>query len=94
MECTNYSLNSLINQLYDCLHRVQRVGDVEERGERDEHEGGDARRQLEADKVPDVVEDALALLDGAQDGGEVVVEQDHVGRLLAHIGPGDAHGDA
>ena len=42
--------------------------------------------ELEPHKVLYVVEDALALLDGAQDGGEVVVEQHHVGRLLAHVG--------
>ena len=40
---------------------------------------------LEPDKVLYVVEDTFALLDGAQDGGEVVVEQHHVGRLLADI---------
>ena len=48
---------------------------------------------LEPDKVLDVVEDALALLDGAQDCGEVVVEEHHVGGLLADVGAGHAHAD-
>ena len=30
----------------------------------------------------------------ADDRGEVVVGQDHVGRLLRHVGAGHAHGDA
>ena len=76
------------------LHGVERVGDVGQGGEGDQHEGRDAGGELEPHKVLDVVEDALALLDGAQDGGEVVVEEDHVGGLLADVGAGHAHADA
>ena len=76
------------------LHGVQRVGDVGQGGEGDQHQGRDARGELEPDKVLYVVEDALALLDGAQDGGKVVVEEDHVGGLLADVRTGHAHADA
>jgi hypothetical protein len=76
------------------LHRVERVGRVHQRGERDQRERGNARAHLEADKVPDVVENGLALLHSGQDGGEVVVEQDDVAGLFADVGAGQAHGDA
>ena len=52
------------------------------------------RAELEADEVLDVVEDGLALPDGGHDGDKVVVHQDHVGRLLADVRAGPAHGDA
>ncbi len=38
--------------------------------------------------------DGPPFLDRVHDGGEVVVEQHHVGRFLGHVGAGDAHGDA
>ena len=50
--------------------------------------------QQVADEAADVVVDAPPLLDGGDDRGEVVVGQDHVGRFLAHVGAGDAHGHA
>ena len=37
---------------------------------------------------------AAALAHRRDDGGEVVVGQDHVGRLLGDVGAGDAHRDA
>ena len=46
------------------------------------------------DEAEDVGVDDPPLLDGADDGGEVVVGDDHVGRLLGDLGPLDAHGDA
>ena len=54
------------------------------------HVGG----QQEAQELLDVVEDAPALTHGVDDGGEVVVRQDHRGGLLGHLGSGDAHGHA
>lgn len=55
---------------------------------------GDVGRERVRDGLLEVVEDEAALLDAADDGGEVVVEQDHVGRLLGHGAAHDAHGDA
>ena len=46
------------------------------------------------DGLLQVVEDEATLLHAGHDRGEVVVEQDHVGRLFAHVAAGDAHGDA
>ena len=42
----------------------------------------------------DVGVDAAALLDGLDDAGETVVEQDHDGRLTRDVGAAEAHGDA
>lgn len=36
----------------------------------------------------------LTLLHSGDDGGEVVVQQDHISRLLGHIRTGDPHGNA
>ena len=44
--------------------------------------------------MQDVVVDGSATLHGRHDGGEVVVGQHHVARLLGHLGAGDAHGHA
>jgi len=40
-----------------------------------------------------VVENETALLHTSDDGGEVVVEQNHVGGLLGHIGTSNTHGN-
>ncbi len=42
----------------------------------------------------DVPEDDAPFFDGRDDGREVVVEERHAGGFLAHIGTGNAHGDA
>ena len=47
------------------LHGIKWIRSVENGRERDEHESGDARAQLEPDEVPDVVEYPLALFDCA-----------------------------
>src|SRR5262249_29775583 len=69
------------------------VGDVKdgrsqkgqnERDEQDEHE---------ADVLGEVVVDLSALLDGINDGGEVVVGEDHAPSVLRHVGTA-THGDA
>jgi len=44
------------------------------------------------DELADVVEDATTFADGFDNGGKVVVQQDHVGSFLGHIGAGNAHG--
>ena len=44
-----------------------------------------------AQELADVVVDGAALLDGLDDGGKVVIAEDHIRRLLGHIGAGNAH---
>ena len=41
-----------------------------------------------------IIEDEPSFFHSGYDRGEVVVEQDHVGGLLGHVGAGDAHGHA
>ena len=67
--------------------------DVEE-GEQDERDrlGGQVREDVD-DELAHVVEDGSALFHGADDRGEVVVHQDHVGRLARDVGSGDPHRD-
>ena len=55
----------MVSSQLSYLHGVERIGCVCDGRDGDEHEGRDARAQLEPDEVPDVVEDPLALLDGA-----------------------------
>lgn len=55
------------------LHCVEGILEAEEGAEEDEAQGGGARAELEGEEVLDVGEDALALFDGAEDRGEVVV---------------------
>ena len=43
------------------------------------------------DELLDVVIDAAALLDRADDRGKVVVGQHHVGGFFGHVSAGDAH---
>ena len=54
----------------------------------------DQRGHLEADVLGEVVVDAPTELDGLDDGGEVVVGQDHDRGFLGDLGAGDAHGHA
>ena len=51
----------------------------------------DQRRHLEAHVLGQVVVDPAAELDRLDDGGEVVVGQDHHRRPLGDLGAGDAH---
>jgi len=46
----------------------------------------------EGDEAAQVVVDDAALLDRADDGGEVVIAEHHVRRLLRDVSAGDAHG--
>ena len=50
--------------------------------------------ELDADVLHEVVVDAAAALDRGDDGGEVVVGEDHVAGFLGHLRAGDAHRDA
>ena len=66
----------------------------------EEHEGevgnqlGDVRGEDVGEELADVLEDRAPFLDRVDDAREVVVEEDHVRRLLRHVGAGDPHGDA
>mmetsp|Transcript_32092 Transcript_32092/g.55853 ORF Transcript_32092/g.55853 Transcript_32092/m.55853 type:complete len:421 (-) Transcript_32092:271-1533(-) len=76
------------------VQRGQRLGQAQHCAEED---GGDLAQVAgdeEADEALHVVVDAPALLHRIHNGGEVVVRQNHVRRLLGHLCAGDAHGDA
>ncbi len=60
------------------LHGIQGVSKPEAGTQENERQAGGTGAQLKRQEILDVVEDALALLDGVQDGGEVVVGQYHV----------------
>merc|ERR1712004_571691 len=65
-------------------------------GQDEEEEGrdlGDVGGQGVGDGLLQVVEDQPALLDTSDNGGKVVVEQDHVSGLLGDVGAGDTHGN-
>ena len=55
---------------------------------------GEVGGQEELDRLADVVVDAASLANGGDDGGKVVVGQDHVGNVLGNVGAGDAHAHA
>ena len=50
--------------------------------------------EQELDGLLDVGINIPAVLDGLDDGGEVVIRQHHTGSVLGHLGAGDAHGHA
>ena len=77
------------------LQRRQRdaVRDVEDAGAQEEEDEPAQRDHLEADVLHQVVVDRPAALDRGDDGGEVVVGEDHVPGFLRHLGAGDAHRD-
>ena len=60
---------------------------------REDHHGdlGEVAAEDVADELADVVEDDPALAHGADDRGEVVVLQHHVGGVLGDVGAGDPH---
>mmetsp|Transcript_6102 Transcript_6102/g.17879 ORF Transcript_6102/g.17879 Transcript_6102/m.17879 type:complete len:558 (-) Transcript_6102:1715-3388(-) len=76
------------------MHR--REGLRKSRDRREEYRAyfANVARDEEAYERLHVGVDAPPFLDGAHDGGEVVVGEDHVGRLLGDLGPRHAHGDA
>jgi len=74
--------------------RVVQPGQVGHRGAgHDEGDQRDVGREREADEALDVLVDAAPLLDGSDDGGEVVVEQHEVGHFTRHFAPALAHRD-
>jgi hypothetical protein len=76
------------------LQGAQRRGPAGDAGdEHQQHFAGVAREEV-VDELLDVVVDAAAFLHRGDDGGEVIVGEDHVGRLFGDIGPRHPHGDA
>ncbi len=69
-------------------------GKPEERAEEHHPDLAGVRGEGVANEPADVVVDPPPFTDGGDDGGEVVVGEHHVGRLLGHLGAGDAHRDA
>ena len=67
---------------------------VEDRPEEGECDGDDVDGQLELEELADAVEDVPAPRHRLDDGGEVVVHEDDVRRLLRDLGAGDAHREA
>ena len=78
------------------LDRLERgsAQDVEDRRTEEHRDVGVAGGHLEADEAQQVVVDVAADADRLDDGGVVVVGEDHVGRGLGDLGAGDPHGDA
>ena len=76
------------------LDGAERHGQAEQRRPEDGADGAHVRGQLEPHELDDVVVDGAAPLDGADDGGEVVVGEHHVAGFLGDLGAGDAHGHA
>ena len=81
------------------VHAKDEHGAERERAlERDvREERGDLRdvgRERVRDRLLEVVENEAALLHAVDDGGEVIVEEDHVRRLLGDVRSHDAHRDA
>ena len=77
------------------LHRHQGgLVEVEEGGQKQRHNLADIAGEQVVDGLFDVGIDAPALLYRLDDGGEVVVGEDHVRRALGHVGAGDPHGAA
>lgn len=76
------------------LHGIEWVAPAAKTTKHDETESRSAGTQLEGQEVLNVVEDALALFDGAEDCAEVVVGENHVRGLLRHVSPQFAHADS
>ena len=68
--------------------------EVEQGGQEQRHNLADIAGQQVVDGLFDVGIDAPPLLHRLDDGGEVVVGEDHVRRALGHIGACDPHGAA
>ena len=75
------------------LYRLE-DGEADQRGDKDAEDLGQVGGEQELNHLADVVVDATTLFAGMDDGGEIVVGQDHVGHVLGDVGTGDAHADA
>ena len=71
------------------IEAVQRQGDDE-----DGQDLGEVGGEEEEDGLFDVGKDVPPLAHGGDDGGKIVVGDDHVGGVFGDVRPRDAHGDA
>mmetsp|Transcript_38300 Transcript_38300/g.81772 ORF Transcript_38300/g.81772 Transcript_38300/m.81772 type:complete len:274 (-) Transcript_38300:2083-2904(-) len=76
------------------LHRDESLWQAQRGREEDGSDLPDVGRYEVADERLHVVVDGPSLLHRVHDGGEVVVREDHVRRLLGDLGAGQSHGDA
>lgn len=67
------------------LHGIERIAPAAQTTEHDQAQSSSTSAQLEGQEVLDVVENALALLDRAEDGAEIIIGKNHVGSLLRHV---------
>ena len=72
----------------------EREAPAGERPDDERRELGDVVGEVVGEEAADVGERGAALLDGGDDRGEVVVEQDEVGGFAGDVGARAAHGDA
>ena len=75
------------------VHRLE-DREAQERGDEDADDLAHVRAEQELDGLADVVVNAAAFLDRADDRGKVVVREHHVGHVFRHVRTGDAHADA
>ena len=75
------------------VHRLKDREAEHRRGENAQHLAH-VRAEQELDRTLDVVVNAAALFDRADDGGKIVVGEHHVGHVFRHVRAGDAHADA
>ncbi|MBS6355742.1 MAG: MerR family transcriptional regulator, partial [Oscillibacter sp.] len=76
------------------MHRREGHRQPRQRGIQHRQNARRVAGEQELDGLLDVGVDVPAVLDGLDDGGEVVVRQHHAGGVLGHLGAGDAHGHA
>ena len=73
------------------MKRPERQRPADQDGDEYREDLGEVAREQVVDELEDVGVDDPPLFDGRDDRGEVVVGDDHVGRLLGHLRPLDAH---
>ena len=76
------------------LHDRERKRDPEQDKGYERNDLRDVAREDIGHEFPDIGVDRPSLFDGRHDGREIVVRQDHGSRLLRHVRPPDAHGNA
>lgn len=80
IKIVSYHVSSQVNA--QDRHCAQRQRDVAEDERQKRRNFGNVRRQSVRDGFFQIVEDQTALLDSRDDRGEIVVQEDHVGRLF------------